>query len=82
MPSPPAQTKQQRGRQGEDDALAYLLRQGLVLLARNYLCKGGELDLIMRDGASIVFVEVREDALIIHSLPIIVQARGMANKHC
>ena len=59
MPSPPAQTKQQRGRQGEDDALAYLLRQGLVLLARNYLCKGGELDLIMRDGASIVFVEVR-----------------------
>jgi len=28
------------------------------------------------------FVEVREDALIIHSLPIIVQARGMANKHC
>ena len=59
MPSPPAQTKQQRGRQAEDDALAYLLRQGLVLLARNYLCKGGELDLIMRDGASIVFVEVR-----------------------
>lgn len=59
MPSPPAQTKQQRGRQGEDDALAYLLRQGLVLLARNYLCKGGELDLIMRDGAGIVFVEVR-----------------------
>jgi len=30
-----------------------------VLLERNYLCKGGELDLIMRDGASIVFVEVR-----------------------
>lgn len=59
MPSPPAQTKQQRGRQGEDDALAYLLRQGLVLLARNYLCKGGELDLIMRDGTAIVFVEVR-----------------------
>jgi hypothetical protein len=27
-------------------------------------------------------VEVREDALIIHSLPIIVQARGMADKHC
>ena len=43
--------KRERGRQGEDDALAYLLLQGLVLLERNYLCKGGELDLIMRDGA-------------------------------
>ena len=52
--------KRERGRQGEDDALAYLLLQGLVLLERNYLCKGGELDLIMRDGAAIVFVEVRQ----------------------
>ena len=51
--------KREWGRQGEDDALAYLLLQGLVLLQRNYLCKGGELDLIMRDGACIVFVEVR-----------------------
>jgi putative endonuclease len=51
--------KRERGRQGEDDALAYLLLQGLVLLERNYLCKGGELDLIMRDGTAIVFVEVR-----------------------
>lgn len=59
MPPLPFQNKQARGRQGEDDALAYLLLQGLVLLERNYLCKGGELDLIMRDGASVVFVEVR-----------------------
>ena len=59
MPPLPFQNKQARGRQGEDDALAYLLLQGLVLLARNYLCKGGELDLIMRDGPAIVFVEVR-----------------------
>ena len=59
MPSPSLPTKQERGRQAEDDALAYLLLQGLVLLQRNYLCRGGELDLIMRDGASVVFVEVR-----------------------
>ena len=53
--------KRERGRQGEDDALAYLLLQGLVLLQRNYLCKGGELDLIMRDDrdGTLVFVEVR-----------------------
>ena len=59
MPPLPFQNKQARGRQGEDDALAYLLLQGLVLLERNYLCKGGELDLVMRDGDAIVFVEVR-----------------------
>lgn len=59
MPPPSLPTKQERGRQAEDDALAYLLLQGLVLLQRNYLCRGGELDLIMRDGASVVFVEVR-----------------------
>ncbi|MEG1052897.1 MAG: YraN family protein [Janthinobacterium sp.] len=56
---PPFWNKREQGRQAEDDALAYLLLQGLVLLQRNYLCKGGELDLIMRDGASVVFVEVR-----------------------
>lgn len=59
MPPPSLPTKQERGRQAEDDALAYLLLQGLALLQRNYLCRGGELDLIMRDGASVVFVEVR-----------------------
>lgn len=59
MPPRSLQTKQERGRQAEDDALAYLLLQGLQLLQRNYLCRGGELDLIMRDGASVVFVEVR-----------------------
>jgi putative endonuclease len=55
-----ARTDQQNlGRQGEDDALAYLQRHGLVLVARNFLCKGGELDLVMHDGAALVFVEVR-----------------------
>lgn len=55
----PAANTQRLGRQAEDDALAYLLLQGLVLLQRHFLCKGGELDLIMRDGKVIVFVEVR-----------------------
>ncbi|TWI61857.1 putative endonuclease [Pseudoduganella lurida] len=51
--------KQNLGRQGEDDALDHLQRHGLALVARNFLCKGGELDLVMRDGAALVFVEVR-----------------------
>ncbi|MYM69533.1 YraN family protein [Pseudoduganella sp. FT55W] len=56
-------TPQQRlGRQGEDRALAYLLTQGLTLEARNFLCKAGELDLIMLEGPTLVFVEVRQRA--------------------
>lgn len=55
----PRTAQQDKGQQGEDAALAYLLRQGLVLVERNFRCQGGELDLVMRDGASLVFVEVR-----------------------
>ena len=44
---------------GEQAALAYLLRQGYTLVARKWSCAVGELDLIMREGAALVFVEVR-----------------------
>src|SRR5438132_2871194 len=54
--------KQIRGQAGEDDALAYLARQGLTLVERNFRCKGGEIDLIMRHGDTLVFVEVRKRA--------------------
>lgn len=47
------------GRDAEDAALRYLLQQGLTLVQRNYRCRLGELDLIMRDGRTLVFVEVR-----------------------
>lgn len=47
------------GEQAEDHALAYLQAQGLALVERNYRCRGGEIDLIMRDGDKLVFVEVR-----------------------
>lgn len=54
------------GQAGEDAALAYLQRQGLVALQRNFRCKGGEIDLIMHDGATLVFVEVRRRADLRH----------------
>ena len=38
-----------RARSGEDLAAAHLRREGLVVLARNYRCRGGELDLVARD---------------------------------
>ena len=53
---PPAQ---QRGQAAEAIACRYLLGQGLTLLERNYHSRCGEIDLIMRDGDTIVFVEVR-----------------------
>lgn len=51
---------QEIGQAGEDRALVYLQQQGLRLVERNFLCKVGELDLIMREGDRLVFVEVRE----------------------
>ncbi len=47
------------GQAAEDYALSYLQNQGLQLVTRNYRWRGGEIDLIMRDEQSLVFVEVR-----------------------
>lgn len=54
--------KQREGQAGEDLALDYLQRQGLQLVERNFRCKGGEIDLILRAADSLVFVEVRKRA--------------------
>ena len=43
----------------EDLAASWLQQQGLVLLARNYRARCGEIDLVMRHGEYIVFVEVK-----------------------
>ena len=47
------------GNLAEDAALKHLQANGLTLLTRNYRCKVGEIDLIMRDANEIAFVEVR-----------------------
>lgn len=49
-----------RGAMAEQLAAEFLQRQGLQLLARNYRCRFGEIDLVMQDGATLVFVEVRQ----------------------
>jgi len=54
--------KQAQGRDWEQTALRYLKRQGLAFIEANFTCKGGEIDLIMRDGDTLVFVEVRQRA--------------------
>lgn len=47
------------GHHAEDQALELLRGAGLKLLARNYRCPQGELDLVMEDGETLVMVEVR-----------------------
>jgi putative endonuclease len=48
-----------RGEQAEQQACDFLILQGLILIERNFRCPHGELDLVMKDGAALVIVEVR-----------------------
>ena len=47
------------GERAEALAEAFLKRRGLKILARNYRCRFGEIDLVAETGATLVFVEVR-----------------------
>lgn len=47
------------GRVGEDAAAAYLATTGMRIIARNWRCRHGELDIIGADGDTLVFVEVK-----------------------
>lgn len=47
------------GARGEAIAAAYLLGQKFTILARNFRSKAGEVDIVARDGKTIVFVEVK-----------------------
>lgn len=51
--------RQQRGKEAEAQALTFLVHQGLTLIDRNYRLRGGEIDLILREQQTLVFVEVR-----------------------
>jgi putative endonuclease len=52
-------TRIEQGQWIERAAAEYLQGQGLHLLERNYHCRSGEIDLVMRHGSYLVFVEVR-----------------------
>jgi putative endonuclease len=47
------------GSHWEDAALAFLTRHGMKSVARNFNCRYGEIDLILRDRGTLVFAEVR-----------------------
>ena len=48
-----------QGAQAEQLAVQYLQQQGLRLIEQNYRGRFGEIDLIMQDGTTLVFIEVR-----------------------
>jgi putative endonuclease len=56
---PPPDPRRQLGDQGEDLAAAALKRQGYKILERNYMTPLGEIDLIARQGRTVVVVEVK-----------------------
>lgn len=51
--------RQLAGSAAEDLAARYLEDQGLAIVDRNWRCRAGEIDLVAREGATLVFVEVR-----------------------
>lgn len=56
---PPEDNPRDKGADKERLARAYLEARGLRLVMSNYRCRRGEIDLIMREAATLVFVEVR-----------------------
>jgi putative endonuclease len=60
--SPSRRRVNPRGEHGESLAAEFLRGEGLTITARNYSCRFGEIDLIARDGNTVVFVEVRSRA--------------------
>lgn len=57
---PAVSPSQRQGRHAEDLALRHLQAAGLRPLARNLACRAGEIDLVCRDGDTLVFIEVRQ----------------------
>ncbi|HZN02109.1 MAG TPA: YraN family protein [Candidatus Polarisedimenticolia bacterium] len=50
------------GRRAEDEAARYLAERGMRLVARSFRARGGEIDLVVEDGETLVFVEVKARA--------------------
>ena len=51
--------KRRIGARGEDEAAAFLEKQGLHILERNFRTREGEIDIVAQDGDILVFVEVK-----------------------
>lgn len=59
METKPLTHNQALGAYGEALAASFLTRHGMVLLDRNWRCPQGEIDLVLRDGRTLVVCEVK-----------------------
>ncbi len=57
------------GRFGEDVAARHLISEGFIVLERNWRCDSGEIDIVARDGDSLVVVEVKTRSSLRHGSP-------------
>ena len=62
--------KDELGARGERIAERHLVRRGLTLLDRNWRCPQGEIDLVLRDGDELVFVEVKTRSSVAFGHPL------------
>lgn len=76
----PRTSKQRTGNKAEDEALALLKKAGLKLIERNYRCRTGEIDLIMQEAQTLVFVEVRYRANSLYGGPLETVTASKQNK--
>lgn len=67
--NPKNRFRQEIGRRGEERAAAFLLAKGFQLLAKNWRCKAGEIDLIVEREGDIRFVEVKTRRSATYGLP-------------
>ena len=58
------------GATGEDLAAAWYVERGCEVVARNWRCRDGELDLVVRDGRTIVFCEVKARSSLAFGSPL------------
>ncbi|NVN98904.1 MAG: YraN family protein [Geobacteraceae bacterium] len=57
------------GSRGEELAASFLERSGIKIIERNFRCKGGEVDIVAKDGNTIVFVEVKSRKSLAYGVP-------------
>jgi len=62
-------TRKALGSKGEDLAVQYLKKKGFKVIERNYHCPAGEIDLIVREKNTLVFVEIKTRSSSDYGLP-------------
>ncbi|AZZ48930.1 YraN family protein [Rathayibacter rathayi] len=72
--------KDELGRRGEEIAAAHLRNNGFEILDRNWRVREGELDIVARDGAALVVVEVKTRSSTRYGLPVEAITRAKAQR--